>query len=179
MNRKIRSHVFETNSSSVHSLVISNNGREVSNFKLNREGKIEVDFGDFGKELRVYTSQYDKLSYLITCLYYLSGYEVDDIYEKWEFENIKKAICEYTGATGIKILGKVEGGEIVPSNESSPMFSAASFFIEACWKTFVKIVAISDDEARLLYMPDEPTFARTTRIALLVYVGVYIVFSQT
>ena len=108
MNRKIRNHVFETNSSSVHSLVISNDGREPSNFKLNREGKIEVDFGDFGKELRVYTSQYDKLSYLITCLYYLSSYEVDDIYEKWEFENIEKAICEYTGATGIKILGKVE-----------------------------------------------------------------------
>lgn len=108
MNRKIRNHVFETNSSSVHSLVISNDGREPSDFVLNEEGKIEIDFGEFGRELRLYTSQYDKLSYLITCLYYLSGYNVEDIYEKWEFENIENAICLYTGATGIKILGKVE-----------------------------------------------------------------------
>lgn len=106
MNRKIRNHVFETNSSSVHSLVISNDGREPSNFKLNREGKIEVDFGDFGKELRVYTSQYDKLSYLITCLYYLSGFEIEDIYDKYEFKIIENAICSYTGANRLKILGK-------------------------------------------------------------------------
>jgi len=35
MKRKIRKGVFETNSSSVHSLVISNEGREQSEFKLN------------------------------------------------------------------------------------------------------------------------------------------------
>ncbi len=108
MKRQVRNNLFETNSSSVHTLVISNDGREPSNFKLNKEGKIEVDFGEFGKDLCLYTSQYDKLSYLMTCLYYLSGYDIDDIYENWEFENIENAICEYTGAKGIKILGKVE-----------------------------------------------------------------------
>lgn len=108
MNRKIRKNVFETNSSSVHSLVISNEGREQSEFKLNKEGKIEVDFGDFGKDERLYTSQYDKLSYLITCLYYLSGWNVEDIYEKWEFEIIEEAICEHSGAKGIHIVGKNE-----------------------------------------------------------------------
>lgn len=44
MNRKIRKGVFETNSSSVHSLVISNDGREPSEFKLNKDGEIEIDF---------------------------------------------------------------------------------------------------------------------------------------
>lgn len=105
MKRKIRKGVFETNSSSVHSLVVSNEGREPSEFKLNNDGKIEIDFGQFGKDKRIYTSQYDKLSYLITCLYYLSGY---DIYDKWEFREIQDAICKYTGATGIKILGEQE-----------------------------------------------------------------------
>ena len=38
MNRKIRNHVFETNSSSVHSLVISNDGREPS---IKILGKVE------------------------------------------------------------------------------------------------------------------------------------------
>ena len=108
MNRKLRKHVFETNSSSVHSLVVSNDGREPSEFKLNKNGEIEIDFGEFGKDERLYTSQYDKLSYLITCLYYLSGWEIEDIYNKWEFEIIKKAVCNYTGAVGIKILGKKE-----------------------------------------------------------------------
>lgn len=108
MKRKIRQGVFETNSSSVHSLVISNDGRESSEFKLNKDGEIEIDFGQFGKDERIYTSQYDKLSYLITCLYYLSGWEVEDIYDKWEFKEIQDAICKYTGAKGIKILGEQE-----------------------------------------------------------------------
>ena len=108
VKRKIRKNVFETNSSSVHSLVISNDGREPSEFKVNKDGYIEVDFGEFGKDERLYTSQYDKLSYLITCLYYLSGWDVEDIYEKYEFEYIEKAICEYSGAKGIRILDKNE-----------------------------------------------------------------------
>lgn len=45
MKTKIRKGVFETNSSSVHSLVISNDGREPSKFKLNKDGEIEIDFG--------------------------------------------------------------------------------------------------------------------------------------
>lgn len=108
MKRKIRKNVFETNSSSVHSLVISNDGRELSEFKLNKHGEIEVDFGQFGKDLRFYTSQYDKLSYLITCLYYLSGWEVEDIYDRYEFKEIQDAVCKYTGANRIKIIGKEE-----------------------------------------------------------------------
>ncbi len=108
MNRKIRKGVFETNSSSVHSLVISNEGREPSEFKLNKDGEIEIDFGQFGKDKRIYTSQYDKLSYLITCLYYLSGWEISDIYDRREFREIQEAICKYTGATGIKIIGEQE-----------------------------------------------------------------------
>lgn len=106
--RKIRKGVFETNSSSVHSLVIANDGREPSEFKLNKNGEIEVDFGEFGKDYCLYTSQYDKLSYLITCLYYLSGYDIEDIYARSEFTEISDAVCKYTGATGIKILGEVE-----------------------------------------------------------------------
>ena len=108
MNRKIRKGVFETNSSSVHSLVISNEGREPSEFKLNKDGEIEIDFGQFGKDKRIYTSQYDKLSYLITCLYYLSGWEISDIYDRREFREIQEAICKYTGATEIKIIGEQE-----------------------------------------------------------------------
>lgn len=108
MKRQIRRNVFETNSSSVHSISISNDGREPSELKLNKDGYIEVDFGYFGKDERLYTSQYDKLSYLITCLYYLSGWDVEGIYEKYEFGYVEEAICEYSGAKGIRIVGKNE-----------------------------------------------------------------------
>ena len=105
--KKIRKEVFETNSSSVHSLVISSDGLEKSNFKLNKKGKIEIDFGHFGKEFKIYNSQYDKLSYLITCLYYTSnGFNYDSIYDNYEFRKIEDAICKYTGAVGIEISNK-------------------------------------------------------------------------
>jgi hypothetical protein len=106
--KQIRHGVFETNSSSVHAIQFSNDGREPSEFRLNKDEEIEIDFGKFGREYNVYTSQYDKLSYLITCLYYLSGDDVDSIYDNWEFEMIDDAICKYTGASGIKIIGDIE-----------------------------------------------------------------------
>lgn len=73
MAKKIRSGVFETNSSSVHSLVFSKEGLEPSVLPVDRDGKIITDFGEFGKEYCIYDAQAEKLSYLITCLYYLSG----------------------------------------------------------------------------------------------------------
>ena len=106
MKKNIRQGVFETNSSSIHTIVIANEGREPSKFPLNQYGEIEVDFGQFGKEKHIYTSQYDKLSYLITCLYYLSGWTVENIYDNEEFQEIQDTICKYAGATGIRILGK-------------------------------------------------------------------------
>lgn len=109
MRKQIRISVFETNSSSVHSLVISSDGREPSEFELNKNGEIEVDFGEFGKDEQLYYTQYDKLSYLITCLYYTSrGWDAENIYDSFEFKSIEKAVCKYTGASGIKILGKQE-----------------------------------------------------------------------
>lgn len=103
MKKIIRTNTFETNSSSVHSLSISSEGRESSEFELNEDGMIEISFGEFGKDERLYSSQYDKLSYLITCLYYLNG-TIDDIYDSWNFRHIKDAVCKYAGAKGIKIL---------------------------------------------------------------------------
>ena len=107
--RNIRKGVFETNSSSVHSLVISSDGREPSEFELNEYGEIEIDFGDFGKDYNIYSSQYEKLSYLITLAYYVShGIGVDGVYNHWEFKKIRDAVCKYTGATGIKILYEID-----------------------------------------------------------------------
>ena len=99
--RKIRRKIFETNSSSVHSLSISKDGREKSYLPTDELGYILADYGSFGKNLEYYNTQGEKLSYLVTCCYYLSGY--GDIYDCYEFQCIEDAVKEYTGAPGIKV----------------------------------------------------------------------------
>lgn len=107
MKRNIRRSVWETNSSSVHSIVIDKGGRESSNLPV-KDGKIQVDFGTFGKDEMTFSSQYDKLSYLVTCCYYLSGLDYEDIYDNYEFQRIQEVICRYAGVKGIEIIGKNE-----------------------------------------------------------------------
>lgn len=106
--QQVRINIFETNSSSVHSLVIDKSGREPSKFKLNQHGKIEVSFGSFGSEYEIYNTQYSKLSYLMTCLYYIAGYDINAIYDNYQFHYIESTICDYTGATGITILEDID-----------------------------------------------------------------------
>jgi len=105
----IRYNVFETNSSSVHTLAIAKEGLEPSHLPTDKEGYILARYGSFGKERRYYDTQEEKLSYLVTCCYYLShGWDKESLYENWTFREIQEAICEYTGAKGIRIVGDDE-----------------------------------------------------------------------
>lgn len=109
MKCQIRKNVFETNSSSVHSLVIAKEGREKSELRVNADGEIEVEFGSFGTNFELFFSQDEKLSYLITCCYYLTReWDIEAIYENWNFRQIEDVICKYTGAKRIKILNHVD-----------------------------------------------------------------------
>ena len=106
--KQIRKDVFETNSSSVHTLQISNDGLEPSELKLNKDGNIEVEFGEFEKDYRIYNNQYEKLQYLISFIAYNYGYyyDLDDLYENYDFREVRDAICEYTGANDIVVVGE-------------------------------------------------------------------------
>lgn len=106
--KQARNGVFETNSSSVHAISIDSSGREPSQFQLNEHGKIEISFGSFGRESRTYYSQYNKLSYLMTCLYYIAEDDKEAIYDMYEFKRIEGIICHYAKATGIEILDDIE-----------------------------------------------------------------------
>ena len=108
--KQIRKGVFETNSSSIHALSFDTSGREPSQFKLNEKKMLEIDFGSFDNSCKVYTTQYDKLSYLVTAAYYVAGqpYDLDELYEHWEFGHIRDVICDYTDALDIVILNKNE-----------------------------------------------------------------------
>ena len=104
---KIRKNVFESNSSSVHTLVISKQGREPSKFIPDEDGYIHVDYGCFGRNYQIYDSQYEKLSYLVTlCAYCANLYgQTKDTYQ---FECIEEAVKNYTGGNGIIIDEKEE-----------------------------------------------------------------------
>jgi len=61
MKRQIRHNVFETNSSSTHSIVITR-----SNENLSIPKTMKANFGEFGWECATYADPEDKLSYLYT-----------------------------------------------------------------------------------------------------------------
>lgn len=50
----------------------------------------------------------------MTCLKYTSsGFDIDSIYDNYEFERIRNAVCNYIpGCKGIEIIGSYEDGEI-------------------------------------------------------------------
>ena len=108
--RQIRRNVFESNSSSVHTLQISKDGFEPSELKLNKDGNIEVEFGEFEKDYRIYSTQYEKLQYLISFIAYNHNYyyDLDDLYESYDFREVRDAICEYTGANDIVVVGEAQ-----------------------------------------------------------------------
>ena len=112
MKRQIRRNVFETNSSSVHSLTLRKYGKYDENkLTITDDNYIEVKLGTFGKDKNehIYKGQNQKLSYLVTFLYYTCECKDDDIrniYEDYDFEKIESTICKYTKTKGIRILYK-------------------------------------------------------------------------
>lgn len=70
---KIRQSVFETNSSSIHSLSLAKDGFEKCNIPIKRkkiDGKFKrflvVKLAGFGSDYHIYDKQEEKLSYLVT-----------------------------------------------------------------------------------------------------------------
>lgn len=116
--KKIRQNVFETNSSSVHSLVINSEGLEPSNLKIDpKTDHIIVNTQYFGKEYNIYNSQEDKLSYLITYIIadLQRNYDDDEIltvelFKDYRFIDIENIIKEYCNCSGIIVNIDEEGG---------------------------------------------------------------------
>ena len=103
MKTQIRKSVFETNSSSVHSISIA----KYTSIK-NDNIVLEAKLGDFGWEHELYTDPYEKLSYLWTAVFCLADYEAWD--KKKDFvkhaqilEDWKKIISDVFSQYNIEI----------------------------------------------------------------------------
>lgn len=112
--KQIRRGTFETNSSSMHSLVIENDKSigelEKSDLKLNKKGEIEVQLGEYGCFFAFLTTQQEKLNYLVTLIagskYIIS---CDDLEDNPEYMNMKKQLLKYANAENIAVHGFEEG----------------------------------------------------------------------
>lgn len=114
----IRGNTFETNSSSTHSIVISNTDdstyipidiiEHISSYNY-----LQVSLGEFGWEIHLYTNAYEKLQYILTMAYELfkerffeelgwekyDSYTEDEINEQFiestEFIEVRDAVRDY------------------------------------------------------------------------------------
>lgn len=87
MATTIRNNVFETNSSSTHSISIRV-GNQWDTIIPDEEGKIYLNGGEFGWQWEKFNDALTKANYCA----------VDYIYDDFKIEMLKEIICEYTGA---------------------------------------------------------------------------------
>ena len=96
MKRQIRQGVFETNSSSTHSVVIAKGGKyDLTQLPaLDENGNLEITSGEFGWEIETHTSVYEKITYAAT---FAKNYGS-------QIEMLTRVLKEYTGAKEVKYI---------------------------------------------------------------------------
>jgi len=109
MNQTIRKQVFETNSSSSHSLTLDQGSVVAMPFTKDqlREGSVTISLDDYGWEWHRYYSAQNKLSYLLTQILRPDHYEIPqgepvdvtrDVCERYEdAAMLCEVVKEYTG----------------------------------------------------------------------------------
>lgn len=116
--KQVRRSVFETNSSSTHSITITHGKIVNNNIRVDRDGYIHTELGEFGWEIWDYKGQAERLSYLVTMLAVKSDvtlwcYEddesrtekdiVEDIMKTYEFEKLSDEIGRHARCSGVII----------------------------------------------------------------------------
>lgn len=108
---KIRQSVFETNSSSIHSLSLAKSGFEACKIPIKRkkvDGKFKrflvVNLASFDNKYHIYNMQEEKLSYLVTLSYVIDGgCNVQNMQNSYAYQKMEKEICQYCKCDGIMI----------------------------------------------------------------------------
>jgi hypothetical protein len=95
--KQIRAGVFETNSSSSHSISISNENTEfdLTSIKLDYDKHVVIEFDEFGWGYTVYTDAYMKFKYLCTMWFNLECYDISNLkklYKTSGFKILNKAV---------------------------------------------------------------------------------------
>lgn len=100
--KQVRTSAFETNSSSSHSITLSDD-TEINDFLyVSPDGVCTIFTGEYGWEIREYTDAGTKASYIAT---YVKNYGTDESKKKYE-EMLFKVVKEVTGAKEVEIVGE-------------------------------------------------------------------------
>jgi len=136
--KQIRIGVFETNSSSVHSICISKNK------ELEKHAEVYFGFGDYGWAESTLDTCAERASYLWTAILDCYGYgdSISDV------EKYKQKITEMLNSEGIQCTFAKYKIEI--SNYDNKKYCATSGFIDHGYETLGFIKAVTSDKDKLL-----------------------------
>ena len=96
MKRQIRQHVFETNSSSLHTLVISNKDMGRCHLHIKKDGYVHVNLVNYyGRDETDYTTQYEKLVYIVTWMYIYCGCDMEVLVDSYMWKDFIDKFCDY------------------------------------------------------------------------------------
>ena len=116
MKRQIRLEMFETNSSSIHTLQISQKHMYKSKLKIADDGYIHVSLTEYyGKDEKDYKGQREKLTYVVTWMFIYYGCNIEELYNGYLWKDFNKTFTDYVGndCKGIWIDKTMcDGGEI-------------------------------------------------------------------
>ena len=120
---QIRKNVFETNSSSTHSLSLEPRPHKASELFVNDEDFVEVELAEFCTDIHL--TQNDRLAWLIQIIantemdkhnpfWYYSGEDsfnklAAELYSLESFKEVEQAVTDYTGANGVRLAHLTEG----------------------------------------------------------------------
>lgn len=124
MKWQIRKGVWETNSSSQHTLQISADLMKDCELTVKKDGYVHVNLNEYyGREFREYTTQEEKLKYICTWMFIYYGCDIEKLKVGYEWEKFVYKFCDYVNShrnpkvrnymcVGIEI-GKIRGdGEV-------------------------------------------------------------------
>lgn len=98
MKRQIRSGLFETNSSSVHTIVVKHKGDYKMKLKRSRKAPQVVigycrDYSDYGREEPyIMSKQQEKFEYVLSLIIYKYQWSYGEAEESWEFGVLLEAL---------------------------------------------------------------------------------------
>lgn len=98
MKKQIRQSVFETNSSSTHSITIDYNGKLDETMTPNEDNQIILEGGQFGWEVEDYNEAWYKANYCA----------VASLWSEKRQQMLKEVIMEMTGCTEVIIEASTE-----------------------------------------------------------------------
>lgn len=99
---RIRHGVFETNSSSTHSISLANTEKKfcTDSLPIDKDGSISIYPGEFGWEQKRYYDAYTKASYALTYAFATSSKEI---------VMLQEVIQEHTGVKDVKLCTSESG----------------------------------------------------------------------